>query len=185
MKLNLGCGFRQKSGYLNVDKESACEPDLVVDLEGPWPWEDNSADEIRFWHSLEHMGADRDTFFHIIKETYRVARDGAEIHIGFPHHRHDDFYDDPTHVRLLTATQFFLFSKSECEEWRKNGDGNTLLALYLGVDFETVGHGVVIDGPWFEALEAGRTTEDKIMEAAKTTFNVLKEVHVTLKAIKS
>jgi hypothetical protein len=37
MKLNLGCGFDKREGWLNVDSFAACEPDKLLDLEStPW-----------------------------------------------------------------------------------------------------------------------------------------------------
>ena len=37
MKLNLGCGFDKREGWLNVDNFTACEPDQLLDIEAtPW-----------------------------------------------------------------------------------------------------------------------------------------------------
>ena len=33
LKLNLGCGFHAYPGWLNVDKQESCDPDMQVDLE--------------------------------------------------------------------------------------------------------------------------------------------------------
>ena len=57
----------------------------------PWPWADDSVQEMRFSHVLEHLGADATTYLSIIKELYRVCRDGAQIFIVVPHPRHDHF----------------------------------------------------------------------------------------------
>ena len=69
MRLNLGCGFDNRTGWVNVDKMPQSEPDQVVDLEAtPWPWADNSVEEIELRHVLEHLGASTDTYLGIIKE---------------------------------------------------------------------------------------------------------------------
>ena len=74
LKLNLGCGNNKYDGFLNVDKFG--EPDINWDLEKfPWPWEDNSVDEIRIIHVLEHLGKDTETYFNIFKEIYRISVD--------------------------------------------------------------------------------------------------------------
>ncbi|MDR3299921.1 MAG: hypothetical protein LBU43_07960 [Candidatus Accumulibacter sp.] len=83
MKLNLGCGNRKLIGFVNIDCAAACHPDQVVDLEqAPWPWADDSVDEIRLIHVLEHLGQQTDVFLSIIKEMYRICRDGARIEIA-------------------------------------------------------------------------------------------------------
>lgn len=59
LKLNLGCGFKRIPGYLNVDSVPDCNPDQVVDLEKfPWPWADNSVDDVQLIHVLERLGRD-------------------------------------------------------------------------------------------------------------------------------
>ena len=46
MKLNLGCGYNKYPGYVNVDHDANCSPDIVADLEGRLPFDDSSVDEI-------------------------------------------------------------------------------------------------------------------------------------------
>ena len=92
MKLNMGCGHNKREGYVNVDMSPVCNPDVVWDLETlPWPWQDNSVDGVLFNHSLEHLGQIARVFLGMMKELYRVCRDGAEIEINVPHPRHDNF----------------------------------------------------------------------------------------------
>ena len=38
MRLNLGCGRKRMTGWVNVDKVRLYQPDQIVDLERfPWP----------------------------------------------------------------------------------------------------------------------------------------------------
>src|SRR4051812_28847226 len=120
LKLNLGSGQNPKPGYINVDKFGS--PDVTCDLEQfPWPWEDNSVGEVEMFHVLEHLGESTATFMGIIKELYRVCRDGAMMRISVPHPRCDDFLNDPTHVRPITPEVMSLFSKRLNEEWKRLG----------------------------------------------------------------
>ena len=113
MRLNLGCGDKRMPGWRNVDKIAMCNPDEVVDLERlPWPWPDDSVEEILLSHVLEHIGQTPDVYLGIIKEIYRVCRDGAKITIVVPHPRHDHFLQDPTHVRVVTPEGLNMFSQA-------------------------------------------------------------------------
>lgn len=146
LRLNMGCGSHHLSGHINVDKYPPA--DIVFDLENTnpcakgvngnpqyWPWDDNSVDEVLFHHSLEHMGSSTEGFLHIIKELWRVCKNGAAVTITVPHPRHDDFINDPTHVRPITPMILELFNKENNEAWASSGAPNTPLAMQLGVDF--------------------------------------------------
>jgi len=146
MKLNLGCGQNKLPGYVNVDREASMAPDLVMDLEAfPWPFEDDSVEKIMAKHVLEHVGGDPKVFIRIMQELYRVCRAGAEIEIWVPHPRHDNFLDDPTHVRPITPMTLSLFSKEQCEAWKRAGNSNSPLAIYANVDFRIKTWAVVVD----------------------------------------
>ena len=59
-------------------------------------------EEIKLIHVLEHLGQDINIYFGIFKEIYRISKNGAKIFITVPDHKHDNFYADPTHVRVVT-----------------------------------------------------------------------------------
>ena len=109
MRLNLGCGDKRMPGWRNVDKVAMCNPDEVVDLERlPWPWPDDSVDEILLSHVLEHIGQTPDVYLGIIKEIYRVCRNDATVTIVVPHPRHDHFLrSDPCAVATPESLNMF------------------------------------------------------------------------------
>jgi SAM-dependent methyltransferase len=186
MKLNLGCGFNKKDGYVNVDKFETCAPDRVVDLEQtPWPFETSSVDEIQMIHVLEHLGADTDVFLAIVKELHRVCRPGARVLIEVPHPRHETFLNDPTHVRVVTPGVLSLFSKANCREWESLGVSNTPLALYIDVDFEIRKNEMILEQRYLDLLMSGQKTEAEIMELVATLNNVVKEYRLELEVLKA
>jgi hypothetical protein len=185
MRLNLGCGNRKLEGWVNVDREAACKPDRVADLEKlPWPWPDDSAEEVMLSHVLEHLGADPKVYLGIVKELYRVCRDGAKITIVVPHHRHDHFLDDPTHVRAVTVGGLDMLSQASCKDWIARGGANTPLAIYLGVDFTIQSVTMLPTKRWQEKVQSGAITKEQLHEAAETHNNVISTMTVELKAIK-
>ncbi len=106
-KLNLGCGFDKRDGFVNADNFSECKPDIMLDIEKtPWALESNSYDYVLMKHVLEHVGADFNTFSKVMKELYRMTQPEGIIEIHVPHFRHDTFWSDPTHVRAFTPLTF-------------------------------------------------------------------------------
>lgn len=81
-KLNLGCGTKKMSGYVNVD---VCgNPDIVWDLSVfPWPFENDSADEIYSSHFLEHVV----DFDKTVLEIHRILKPRGVFHARVPHYR--------------------------------------------------------------------------------------------------
>jgi len=185
VKLNLGCGFNKKPGFVNVDVSAGCAPDLICDLETtPWPWETGTVEEVLFNHSLEHLGGEPKVFLAMMQELYRVCRAGAVIQVNVPHPRHDNFINDPTHVRAITTPLLRLFSKKQNQEWKRTNSANTPLALYLNVDFEITHIEQFLDEPYLSQLKAKAITTDQLNALVRERNNVVSEIHVTLKAVK-
>lgn len=186
LKLNIGCGFNQLDGYLNVDSFPDCAPDLLWNLEStPWPFETDSVDEIYANHVLEHLGQQTETFFAIVKEIYRVVRHGGEIRINIPHPLHSSFLIDPTHVRPLTADTFLMLSRERNLGWAARKVNVTMLALMLDVDFEPVSIAHVYDERWLNKLDKREVTQEQLREIAKSQLNVVREIQAHLRINKS
>lgn len=183
LRLNLGCGMNHEPGFVNVDKYG--EPDVRHDLETfPWPWPDDSVEEIALTHVLEHLGQDPNVFIGIMKEMYRVCRDGATIRIIVPHPRNDDFLADPTHVRAIMPLTLALFSQRRNRDWVARGCANSPLGLYHGVDFELVDSRFK-PTPFFIRNPPDPLADfDRFMEEANLHNNMIDEIHITLRAIK-
>lgn len=183
MKLNLGSGTNKRDGYVNVDR--AHGPDVVHDLElFPWPWPDSSVDEIQASHVLEHLGREASVFIGVMKEMYRVCKPGAKVFIVVPHPRHDDFLNDPTHVRPITLNVVALFSKSWNRQWAKDGSANTKLALEHDIDFEPLEEAITLDDRIKTLYDAGHIDQQTLDTMIKERNNIVKATHLTLEAIK-
>ena len=185
MRLNLGCGNRKFPGWVNTDKVAACNPDQVVDLEQlPWPWPDDSVEEVMLSHVLEHLGQATDVYLGLIKELYRVCRDGAKITVIVPHPRHDHFLNDPTHVRAVTEEGLNMFSQASNRKLMALGAANTPLGVYMNVDFAIQNVTYDLDDVWLGKAQRGEVTPADLQYAKATYSNVVTQTTIIMKAIK-
>lgn len=78
MRLNLGCGDDVRDGYVNVDFRKTRSSVFPVDLSVfPWPFADDSAEEILMLDFLEHFPYAQTK--QILLECHRVLRDVRPI----------------------------------------------------------------------------------------------------------
>lgn len=107
MKLNLGCGFRPRPDYINVDiTKHSPHVDEIWDLRVfPWPWADNSVEHIWFKDVLEHLPDVIGT----INECWRVLQPGGSLHVSHVHYAFPNLYIDPTHLRGFHEQSFDYF----------------------------------------------------------------------------
>src|SRR3954466_4980447 len=101
MKLNLGACDRRVEGFISVD---IVEPaDQIADLSKPWPWEDNSVEEILAYDVIEHLPDKRLT----LNEMWRVLKANGVARIQVPDASEGDGADcDPTHVSRWNRSPF-------------------------------------------------------------------------------
>jgi ubiquinone/menaquinone biosynthesis C-methylase UbiE len=84
IRLNLGCGNDHKEGFVNIDKNSICNPDIVCDLGSEQlPFDDNSVSFVYGYQLLEHL-YDHELIF-LFNELKRVCRDGCKMHFVSPY----------------------------------------------------------------------------------------------------
>nr|CRH05188.1 Putative SAM-dependent methyltransferases [Candidatus Magnetococcus massalia] len=184
IRLNLGCGSQKLPGFINVDKFG--EPDFKHDLEiFPWPWADSSVEVVYMSHVLEHLGRETDVYLQVMQELYRVCAADAEVVIKVPHPRHNHYLSDPTHVRPIIPEGMELFSKAKNRQWMESGNANTTLGLFLDVDFEVISSNFVLDPAWDNPLKSGQISESDVFQAIHRFNNVVAEIHMVLKVVKS
>lgn len=91
MKLNLGCGGRKRDGWVNVDVDKSCNPDVLADAH-KLPFEDNSVEEIVGLSLLEHVQKPQE----VINECHRVLEPRGIITMRvpfiWPYHGSPDFW---------------------------------------------------------------------------------------------
>lgn len=81
-KLNIGCGWYKKDGFINIDKSSEVSPDKVVDIEKGLPFGNDYFDYIYSSHVLEHISPNKFRF--VLEEIARVIKDGGILELDLP-----------------------------------------------------------------------------------------------------
>lgn len=98
-KLNLGCGIVKKKGWINTDRE--------LDLNKfPYPFKNESADEIELCHVLEHLLYPT----RVIEECYRILKPGCILRVIVPYYRSIGAYADIDHVHFFYDYSMNKFS---------------------------------------------------------------------------
>lgn len=122
IKLDLACGDNKKEGFIGVDMVETSSVDIIHNLNiYPWPFEDNSVDEIYCSHYIEHIphnvnnGDNRDGLIQFMDEVYRILKTEGKINIIAPYYKNERAFGDPTHCRYIGDLSFLYWSK----QWRE------------------------------------------------------------------
>lgn len=109
IKLDLGCGARKRPGFIGVDIRLLPGVDVVHDLRNfPYPYPDNSVDEILMDNVIEHF----EEPIRIMEEIYRITKNGSKICIFTPYFRSHYAFNDPTHRHFFGVSSFDYYDPS-------------------------------------------------------------------------
>jgi len=167
MNLDLGCGAHKRNGFLGVDISSECGADIVHDLRvTPWPFPDQSVDEVFCSHFFEHLtGAERVPF---MEELYRVLKPGATARMITPYWTNMAAVQDPTHQWPPVAEASYLYFN---KAWR---DQCGLQHYGIGCDFD-------LDFAFQLAPELQQRSQQEKQFAARFYVNAINELTATLR----
>jgi SAM-dependent methyltransferase len=129
INIELGGGRKSKEGIINIDALDLPEVDIVANLENGLNFiPDNSVDNVSCISFLEHI----DNFEFLMKEVFRVLKNGKEFEIFVPHFSNPYYYSDYTHKRFFGYYSFYYFSKDQSKIKRN------VPIFYNDIDFEIV-----------------------------------------------
>ena len=136
LKVDLACGDNKKKGFIGIDVAKTDSVDIVCDLNTyPWPFEDNSVDELHCSHYIEHIPHNvhnndkRDGMIQFMDECYRILKPGGILTLVAPYGKSGRALGDPTHTRSIVEESFYYYNK----EWR---DVNKLSHYGIVCDFD-------------------------------------------------
>lgn len=110
LRINIGAGGDIRDGFINHDITQLPGIDVVHNLNSyPWPWEDNSIDEIIAIDVLEHV----DDFLPAMEELHRIIKVGGGLNVKVPYWNSVFRHIDPTHQRGFHEVTFHFFDPSK------------------------------------------------------------------------
>ena len=130
-ELLIGCGHRRTKdawppgcpeafeNLTTLDLYETCKPDVVHDLNVlPYPFADDSFDEIHAYEVLEHCGRQGDAkfFFGQFSEFHRILKPGGYLVGSCPLWNSIWAWGDPSHTRVISAEQLSFLSQSFYEQ---------------------------------------------------------------------
>jgi predicted SAM-dependent methyltransferase len=168
VRLDLACGSSRRKGYTGVDIVALPGVDVICDLEKyPWPWADNSVDEVNCSHYIEHV-TDLIAF---MDELWRILKPGAKAIITAPYYSSICAWQDPTHKHAISEELFRYFDRHH-----RVVDG---LGFYpIKANFEMRDVKIDFADEWKDKDHAEQSF------AVKHYWNVVRGIEVTLVAVK-
>lgn len=162
-KLDLGAGQNCREGFESVDIHEDAEHQVDL-FSFPWPFEDESVEEIHCSHFVEHT-PDLVAF---MNEMWRIMVPGATATIIHPFLKSDRAFQDPTHTRFIPDVTWWYFN----EEWRK---AQKLDHYPIETDFQVAN----IQSEWIHPWNT--RSHEAQQFALRHYWNVVTDLVVTLK----
>jgi len=138
--LNLGCGnihLPKEEGWINIDMDKTCNPDVVRNLEKGLPFDTNSVEGLYSANTIEHIS---DIFF-FMYEIWRVCKPNVVVEIIAPLYDHPNAIW-PNHVRYIRPNYFYM--------WIPKKRLGTMVMNYetetMGAEFETISESIINEG---------------------------------------
>lgn len=103
--LDIGCSRNKTPNTVGVDIDPTSEADVIHNLNTyPYPFEENSVDQIYAKHIIEHLENPR-KFIH---ELHRILKPGGKVFIETPHFSCRVAYSEPEHKLFYS---YFMFEE--------------------------------------------------------------------------
>jgi len=178
LKLDLACGQSKQTGFTGVDIAAVAGVDVVHDLLiTPWPFADESVEEIFCSHFIEHIpmpcaacsNGQQDPFFLFFDELWRVLKVGSKALMIAPYYKSARAWQDPTHRRAINEWTFLYMN----EEWRRQ---NRLDHYKVRANFN-FSYGYSFSPDWAARAEEARGF------ALRHYMDVVMDIHTTLEKI--
>lgn len=127
MKLNLGCGRDIKTGYINSDEKKLPGVEKVINLNSfPYPYKNESIDEIYMSHVLEHLEDD----IRVLKECHRIIKKEGKVRLRVPFVWNTLSFTS-THKHYYHAYYFNEFMKNDNDNYIHDFSFSNVITKYV------------------------------------------------------
>lgn len=124
-----------------LDHDPNCGADVAHDLESyPWPFADDTFDEVHAYCVLEHLGRQGDyrSFFEVFAEIYRILKPGGQLCGLCPSRTDAWLWGDPSHTRAIQPETLVFLDQQQYVEQVGKTPMTDFRWLWKG-DFEPIG----------------------------------------------
>lgn len=112
-------GRKDWTELVTLDLNPAHQPDVVHDLNVlPYPFADDTFDEIHLYEVLEHLGRQGDylSFFAQFSELWRILKPGGTLCGTSPAALSPWAWGDPGHTRIISPEAFTFLNQNEYKQ---------------------------------------------------------------------
>lgn len=182
--LDLGCGFAKTNGAIGVERALLEGVDIVTELDSqPYPFADNSIDEIHLNDVIEHLPNTIKT----MEEIYRIMKPGGHIFIRVIDWSSSMNADDPQHITRFTQKTFNYFGTYKdrmhysTARYKVNNikiTYNPAVKRYFRftpiLRFLSTYLNNIIDGLHFDLVVEKNNTEKNVLNQSNSVFDIIR-----------
>lgn len=173
LRLDLGCGCNKKDGFVGVDIRQFPGVDIVHDLRTPWPWPDNSVEEVHCAHFVEHLHHSEEqperVFF--CNELYRVLVPGGKALIVVPCWSSARAYGDYQHKWPPVSPWWFYYLT---KRWRVGDPASGVVpnAPHNDISYDPAGYSCDFDVNFGFSMHPQIALRNQEMQQFALTFYI-------------
>lgn len=164
-KLNIGCGYNKINGYVNIDVDPACSPDILIVNNDLSIFEDGEFDEVLATDVLEHIS--HKYTMHALLEWARILKLGGRLKLqtSLVYGVVDIMRNCPKFATEFNFMRCLFGNQEHPGDFHHNAFTERTLAAYLHAAGFSV-HGFCIKDQWLISCDVEKVADWRALLAA-------------------